>query len=192
MNFAAVWQAPVVFLCQNNGWAISTPRSKQTRTRTIAQKAIAFGMPGIQVDGNDPLAVYSATRQALARAKDGGGPTLIEAVTYRLMMHTTSDDPTRYRKEEHVREWWKREPLVRTRLFLEKRGVWNAEKQAALEVEIKKEVEEAVTRYEAHRDFKPDAPFDHVFGTKDPWIEGQRKEFLLNHARQGQGEARHG
>jgi TPP-dependent pyruvate/acetoin dehydrogenase alpha subunit len=95
MNFAAVYQAPVVFICQNNQWAISVPRSKQTHSKTIAQKALAYDMPGIQVDGNDVLAVYSAAKEAIDRARSGGGPSLIENVTYRMMMHTTADDPKR-------------------------------------------------------------------------------------------------
>ena len=93
MNFAAVFQAPCVFFCQNNGWAISLPRELQTRSETIAQKAIAYGMPGFQVDGNDLFAVYQMTREAVDRARSGGGPTLIEAVTYRIGPHTTADDP---------------------------------------------------------------------------------------------------
>jgi pyruvate dehydrogenase E1 component alpha subunit len=180
MNFAAVWQAPVVFVCQNNQWAISMPRSKQTHSRTLAQKAIAYGMPGIQVDGNDALAMYRATKEALDRAHDGGGPTLIEAVTYRLMMHTTSDDPTRYRTDQEVEAWWKKEPLIRFRLYLEKKGFWDAGKQSALEADVKKEVEEAVARFEARRDYRPDASFDYVYGTKVPGIEAQRAEFLAH------------
>jgi len=180
LNFASVWQAPVVFICQNNQWAISTPRSKQTRSKTIAQKAIAYGMPGVQIDGNDVLAVYSATRSALERAYAGEGPTLIEAVTYRLMMHTTADDPKKYRSEEEVAEWHKREPLVRCRKYLEKKGYWDDKQQAALEQEIKNEVEAAVLEFEARKDFKPDAPFDHVYGTRHDAIEEQRSEFLAD------------
>ena len=113
LNFAAVFQVPVVFVCQNNHWAISIPLSKQTRSKTLAQKALAYGMPGIQVDGNDILAVYAAAQEAVARARTGGGPTLIECVTYRLMMHTTADDPTRYRTDEEVEKWNQKDPLPR-------------------------------------------------------------------------------
>jgi len=178
LNFAAVWQVPVVFICQNNQWAISVPRAKQTKANTIAQKAIAYQMPGIQVDGNDILATYRATKEALERAYDGKGPTLIEAVTYRLTMHTTADDPKKYRSDEEVEEWLGREPLIRFRKYLENKGIWNEEKQTALDEEIKKEVEAAVQEFEARTDFKPDAPFDHVFGTKHDVIEEQRQEFL--------------
>jgi pyruvate dehydrogenase E1 component alpha subunit len=180
MNFAGVWKAPVVFFCQNNQWAISLPRGKQTRSETLAQKAIAYEMPGIQVDGNDALAVYSATKEALERAHGGEGPTLIEAITYRLMMHTTADDPKKYRTEEEVQEWWKREPLQRFRMYLEKRGIWDAAKQEAMEAEVKAEVDGAVQEFEAATDFQPDASFDHVFGTRHESIEAQRAEFLEN------------
>jgi TPP-dependent pyruvate/acetoin dehydrogenase alpha subunit len=178
MNFAAVWDVPVVFICQNNHWAISIPREKQTKSRTIAQKAIAYEMPGIQVDGNDILATYRATKEALERAYAGNGPTFIEAETYRLMMHTTADDPTKYRTEDEVESWKHREPLVRFRKYLENKGIWNDEKQASLEEEIKQEIEAAVKAFEDRTDFKPDAPFDHVFGTRHEVIEEQRREFL--------------
>ena len=180
MNFAAVWQAPVIFICQNNQWAISVPRSKQTKASTIAQKAIAYQMPGIQVDGNDILATYRATKEALERAYEGNGPTLIEAVTYRLAMHTTADDPKKYRSEDQVEVWRGREPLIRFRKYLENKGIWNEEKQTALDEELKKEVDAAVQEFEARTEFKPDAPFDHVFGTKHDVIEEQRREFLAS------------
>jgi pyruvate dehydrogenase E1 component alpha subunit len=180
MNFAAVWQAPVIFICQNNQWAISVPREKQTKSKTIAQKAIAYQMPGIQVDGNDILATYRATKDALDRAYAGEGPTFIEAVTYRLMMHTTADDPTKYRTEEEVEKWKLRDPLIRFRKYLENKGLWDKDKQAALDEEIKQEVDSAVKEFETRTDFKPDAPFDHVFGTRHEVIEEQRQEFLAN------------
>jgi pyruvate dehydrogenase E1 component alpha subunit len=180
LNFAGVWKAPVVFICQNNQWAISIPRSKQTSSGTLAQKAIAYDIPGIQVDGNDPLAVYRATKEALERAHAGEGPTLIEAVTYRLMMHTTADDPTKYRPDEEVQEWWKKDPIPRLKTYLENRGMWDGDKQAKLEESIKEEVDAAVKEFESRVDFKPDAPFDHVFGTKHDVIEEQRAEFLEN------------
>jgi pyruvate dehydrogenase E1 component alpha subunit len=178
MNFAGVWQAPVVFVCQNNQWAISVPRQKQTRSTTLAQKAIAYGFEGIQVDGNDPLAMYKATHDALAKARSGGGPTLIEAVTYRLVMHTTADDPTKYRSDEEVAPWMERDPLKRMRAHLTDSGLWDDDQQAALEAELDERIEQAVQRFEARDDFKLDAPFDHVFGQPHPEIEAQRAEFL--------------
>ena len=180
LNFASLWRAPAVFICQNNHWAISVPRSKQSYSKTLAQKAIAYDIPGIQVDGNDLLAMYKATREALDRAYAGEGPTLIEAVTYRLMMHTTADDPKKYRSEEEVQEWWQRDPIPRFRLYLEKKGIWNNSQQEDLEDEIKKEIEAAVREFEQNRDFKPDTPFDHVFGTEHEEIEEQRADFLAN------------
>lgn len=180
LNFASLWQAPVVFICQNNHWAISIPRSKQSYSKTLAQKAIAYDMPGIQVDGNDLLAMYKATREALDRAYAGEGPTLIEAVTYRLMMHTTADDPKKYRSEEEVQEWWQRDPIPRFRLYLEGKGIWNDSLQAELEDEVKNEIEAAVKEFEQKSNFKPDAPFDHVFGTEHEEIEEQRQDFLAN------------
>jgi len=178
LNFASVWQSPVVFVVTNNQWAISTPARKQTHSRSMAQKAIAYDMPGIQVDGNDALAMYAAVREALVRAKDGGGPTLIEAVTYRLMMHTTADDPTRYRSEEELALWRAKDPIPRMKTYLEGKGLWDAKKDAALEEEIAAEIAAGVAEFEARKDFKPDAPFDYVFGTPHPVIEEQRQMFL--------------
>jgi 2-oxoisovalerate dehydrogenase E1 component len=184
LNFAGVWQVPMVFICQNNHWAISVPRRAQTHSETIAQKAIAYGMRGIQVDGNDVLAVYRATHEALERARRGEGPTLIEALTYRLMMHTTADDPSKYRGEEEVQAWWKKEPLIRYRAYLEQKGIWNADQQAGLEVRIKEQVEAAVKSFESSTEHRVDAPFDHIFGTPSPEIVAQHAEFL---ARVSQG-----
>src|SRR5215468_7280205 len=113
LNFAGVWHVPAVFVIQNNQWAISVPLKKQTNSRTIAQKAQAYGLPGLQVDGNDVLAVYAASREAVERARADGGPTLIECVTYRLGVHTTADDPTKYRSDEEVRAWERKDPLTR-------------------------------------------------------------------------------
>jgi TPP-dependent pyruvate/acetoin dehydrogenase alpha subunit len=137
-------------------------------------------MPGVQVDGNDALATYSAAHEALERARSGGGPSLIEAVTYRLMMHTTADDPKKYRSEQEVEQWWKRDPIPRFRRYLESRSIWDEGKQAALETEVKREIDEAVRRFEAMEGFKPDAPFDHVFGTRHEGIEEQRAAFLAS------------
>lgn len=180
MNFASVWEVPVVFICMNNQWAISVPREKQTKSPTLAQKAIAYDMPGIQVDGNDALAMYQATRDALERARAGGGPTFIEGVTYRLSMHTTADDPTRYQPPEQLQAWESRDPLPRFKRYLEKKRLWNDKKEGQLESEIKQQIEDAVRAFEAKGDWKLDAPFDHVFGTRHSRIEEQRAEFLEN------------
>ena len=144
-NFAGVWHGPVVFVCQNNQWAISVPLKKQTNSRTIAQKATAYGFPGIQVDGNDVLAVYAASREAVDRARAGNGPTLIECVTYRLGMHTTADDPTKYRSEEEVKAWERKDPLTRFTAYLEKRNV----AVSGVVAEVDAEIAAAVARFEA-------------------------------------------
>lgn len=178
LNFAGVWQAPVVFVIQNNQWAISVPRAKQTRAATLAQKAVAAGIPGIQVDGNDVLAVYRATREALERARSGGGPTLIEAVTYRLGVHTTADDPRKYRSEEEELRAWEREPLARYQRYLEAKGLLDEARLAALRDEVTAKVQRAVEALESAPTPPPDRPFDHVFGTEHPWLEGQRQELL--------------
>ncbi len=186
LNFAGVWNSPVVFVCQNNQWAISHPRAKQTKSETIAQKAFAYGFEGVQVDGNDPLAVYRAVDAALDRAKGGGGPTLVEAVTYRLMMHTTADDPKKYRSEEEEKKWWARDPLIRTRKYLQDKDLWDDDREAAQQEELKAEVLAAVKRYEEIAASKPkaDIAFDNLFGTEVPEVEAQRAAFLANLARE--------
>ena len=188
MNNAAAWQVPVIFLCQNNQWAISTPRSKQTHSKTLAQKAIAYDIPTIQIDGNDVLAVYKAVTEAIDRARRGEGPSMIEAVTYRLMMHTTADDPTRYRTDDDVTEAWKHEPIPKFRKYLEKKGCWNEEQQTQLEAKVKEEIDAAVAHFEEiTTQFKPDAQFDNVYGTTHPLIEEQRAEFLDNLSKEAAG-----
>jgi pyruvate dehydrogenase E1 component alpha subunit len=149
MNFAAVFETPTVFLCQNNGYAISYPVEEQTKTPTIAAKAAAYGMPGVRVDGNDVVAVLVAVREAVARARKGEGPSLVEAVTYRIGPHTTADDPGRYRDESEVQEWTRRDPLERVRLLLEKAGGWTEEWQEELEEAASETIEEAVAWAEA-------------------------------------------
>lgn len=178
LNFAGVLNAPVVFLCQNNQFAISTPLAIQTKSSTIAQKAIAYGIQGIQVDGNDALAVYRAAKEAVDRARAGDGPSLIEAVTFRMAMHTTADDPTRYRSEDLVKKWEKKDPLLRFRIYLERKGLWDDPKQEKLEADIKEDIDKAVTEFETAGQIKTDAPFDYVFGTRSDLIEAQRKRFL--------------
>jgi pyruvate dehydrogenase E1 component alpha subunit len=180
LNFAGVLNAPVIFLCQNNQYAISTPRELQTRSATIAQKAIAYGMPGIQVDGNDPLAVFKAVDDAVKRAREDKGPSLIEAVTYRMLMHTTADDPTRYREEAQVESWKARDPLIRFEKYLIQKQIWDEKKQKDLEVNLKETIDQAVKEFESKTGFKPDAPFDHVFGNSFYLIEQQRTQFLEN------------
>lgn len=147
VNFAGAFKAPAVFIVQNNGFAISVPREKQTAAETLAQKAVAMGIPGIQVDGMDALAVYQVTKEAREWAAAGNGPVLIETLTYRYGPHTLSgDDPTRYRSKETDDLWQKRDPLVRMRNYLTEKGIWNQEMEDALIEKTKEEIKAAITK----------------------------------------------
>ena len=172
MNFAGVWHLPLVFLVQNNQWAISIPLKKQTHSRTIAQKALAYGFPGLQVDGNDLLAVYAASREAVERARRGDGPSLIECVTYRLGMHTTSDDPTKYRSAEEVQAWERKDPLTRFGAYLQKRNLLDG----GLEEQIDAEIARAVQSFEAVGPADPLGMFDHAYATRPAPLEAQRAD----------------
>ncbi len=160
LNFAGVHRVPVIFVCRNNGWAISVPRERQTASETIAQKALAYGIRGERVDGNDLLAVYNATRRARARAAAGEGPTLLECVTYRLEGHSTSDDPRAYRPAELVEPWRKKDPLRRMASFLERRGLLSAADEKRVVEEVKAEVLQALEKAEA---LPPRPPLETLF-----------------------------
>ena len=177
MNFASVYQAPVLFICQNNHWAISLPRSRQTNSATLAQKALAYDMPGIQVDGNDVLAVYSAVREAAERARQGGGPTLIEMVTYRLAMHTTADDPKKYRSEQEVAEWEARDPVTRVEKYLLSKGVLDEQQIRAITQEIKAEISSAEQRWAeiAQKKIDPLDMFAHTYAEMTPAMHEQKE-----------------
>jgi pyruvate dehydrogenase E1 component alpha subunit len=170
LNFAGVWQVPVVFVCQNNQWAISIPLKKQTHSRTLAGKALAYGLPGIQVDGNDVLAVVAASREAVERARTGGGPTLIECVTYRLGVHTTADDPTRYRSAEELAAWERKDPLTRFATYLRTRGLLDE----GVEQEIDAEIGAAIARFETAPPPDPLRMFDHAYEQLPPELQRQR------------------
>jgi pyruvate dehydrogenase E1 component alpha subunit len=174
-NFAGVWHGPVVFVCQNNQWAISVPLKKQTNSRTIAQKATAYGFPGIQVDGNDVLAVYAASREAVDRARAGNGPTLIECVTYRLGMHTTADDPTKYRSEEEVKAWEQKDPLTRFRVYLEKKKLFDP----SVDEQVDEEIARGVERFEAMPPADPLEMFDHAYAELPPHVAAERAEMAV-------------
>jgi pyruvate dehydrogenase E1 component alpha subunit len=173
MNFAGVFKTPTIFFCQNNQFAISVPRSRQTASATIAQKAIAYGFDGIQVDGNDLYAVIVATKQAVDKARSGGGPTLIEGVTFRFGPHTTADDPTKYRTEEEMKPWRPLEPLVRLRLYLKKKGIWSEEVEQRITEEAQKEIDQAVKDAEAVPAPQVEEIFDYVFAEKTPPLKEQ-------------------
>lgn len=176
LNCAAVYQCPVVFVCQNNQWAISVPIAKQTHAATLAQKAIAYGMPGIQVDGNDILAVYTATSEAVDRARNGDGPTLIECVTYRIMMHTTADDPKKYRSEEEVELWRQKDPLLRYEKYLLKKNILTESDRAALEEKVKEEIQTAIDTAEKRMQElgNPLDMFDHLYAELPPRLQAQK------------------
>jgi pyruvate dehydrogenase E1 component alpha subunit len=160
LNFAGVWKAPLVVIIENNQWAISVPRGRQTAAQTLAQKAIAAGIRGVQVDGNDVVAVYKATSEAIANARSG--PMVIECITYRMSMHTTADDPTKYRSDEEVQEWQKRDPIARVKAYLTKKGFWSEELEKQTMDEQLKMIDEAVEKAE---EFKPDprGMFENVY-----------------------------
>ena len=176
INFAGARRLPMVTMVVNNRYAISAPVSVQTVCATLAQKGIAAGMPCLQIDGNDFLAVRAAVADAAARARDGGGPTLIEALTYRLSDHTTSDDATRYREAAEVEAARAREPLLRARRFLEARGLWNESLEAQLRAECGAEIDAAVQDYLATPRQSVDSLFDHVYARVPRALEAQREE----------------
>lgn len=176
MNVAGAFKLPLIMVIQNNQWAISLPRAKQSAADTLAQKALAYGFNGLQVDGNDILAMVVAATEAVERARRGDGPTIIEAVTYRLGVHTTADDPKKYRTEDEVECWRQRDPLVRFWKYLQKRGIMDEKAQSVLEEEISKEITAAIEQAEG---FEPDVlePFRHCFATMPPYLESQLAEF---------------
>jgi pyruvate dehydrogenase E1 component alpha subunit len=193
MNCAAVYQSPVIFICQNNQWAISVPLARQTHSETLAQKALAYGMPGIQVDGNDILAVYAATAEAVDRARNGEGPTLVECVTYRIMMHTTADDPKKYRSDEEVELWKKKDPLLRYQNYLHQKKILDEKDLSVLEEEIKLEIQSAIDRAEQQMKELGTPPdmFNHLYAELPPHLQAQKAE-LVDELERNDGEERHG
>jgi pyruvate dehydrogenase E1 component alpha subunit len=165
LNIAGAWRLPVVYVINNNQWAISVPRSAQTAAETLAQKAIAVGIPGIQVDGNDVIAVRDAIARALERARHGEGATLIEAVTYRLSDHTTADDARRYRSDAEVSAHWKEEPIARLRAHLVARSAWSKADETALISDCREKIEAATAAYLAVPPPAPTDMLDYLFET---------------------------
>lgn len=177
INAAGVWNLPLVVVINNNQWAISVPRSKQTAAQTIAQKAIAAGIPGIQVDGNDLFAVHYATDQALKKARRGEGPTVIEALTYRLCSHTTADDPTRYVPEQELKAAFEIEPIARLKKYMMQHKFWSDKQQTELEESCRQEVEAAAQEYlaKAKEPSSPQAMMEHLFAkVPEPFMEQYR------------------
>jgi pyruvate dehydrogenase E1 component alpha subunit len=174
INCAGVWRVPAVFVVNNNQWAISAPRSVQTAAETLAQKAIAAGIPGVQVDGNDVIAVRHGVDEAIARARAGEGASVVEALTYRLSDHTTADDASRYRSPEAVSERWAADPIARLRTFLAEAGVWSKAEEEQLIETINGEIEAAVERYLAARPQPPEAMFDYLYAELPRALAEQR------------------
>ncbi|MFO7969072.1 MAG: pyruvate dehydrogenase (acetyl-transferring) E1 component subunit alpha [Candidatus Izemoplasmatales bacterium] len=177
MSFAAAYDLPMIVVIQNNHYAISTPRKKVIKSKTLAQKAIAYGIPGIQVDGNDPLAMYLAVEKARERAANGDGPTLIEAVTYRMGPHTTSDNPKLYREDKEVQEWAKKDPLIRFKKYLIDKKYWSNKKDEELQETSKKEVLDAFKKVEKSGLVDLEDIFKYTYEKLTPNLEKQMNAY---------------
>ena len=177
MNFAGVYKPPVVLICQNNQWAISVPASRQTASKTIAVKARAYGFPGVRVDGNDAVAVYRATKEAVDRARKGGGPTFIESLTYRIGAHSSSDDPTRYRDPREVEQWIKRDPIEHMRKVLRDEDLLSESAEEKLKAQLQEEIAKAVTEAEAAPPPPLETMFQDLYETEPPHYAEQRAEY---------------
>jgi len=201
LNFAGVFDVPAVFFCNNNQYAISVSRERQTASATLAQKARAYGFEGVQVDGMDPLAVYAVTREAVRKAKDPDGdadddigratrPTLVEAVQYRFGAHTTADDPTVYRDEEEVEDWKRKDPIPRMEAFLRDRGLLGDERVDAIEAAVSEEVTTAIERAEDSPRPEPAGMFEHVHADLPDRLADQRDSLAQLRRRHGDGTLR--
>ncbi|OBI80982.1 pyruvate dehydrogenase (acetyl-transferring) E1 component subunit alpha [Mycobacterium sp. E740] len=184
MNFAAVYRAPCVFFVQNNQWAISVPVSRQVAGPSIAHRATGYGIPGVRVDGNDVLACFAVTAYAAQRGREGGGPTLVEAITYRMGPHTTSDDPTRYRADDEVQQWAGRDPITRYRTYLQSLGVWTdrlEERVSARSKRLRADLRQATVGAE---DFDVAEMFDTVYHEITPELAAQREQLRAELAKE--------
>ena len=192
LNLAAVWKVPAVFVCMDNGWAISVPSSAQTAAATFADKAVAYGMPGVTVDGNDVLAVQAALRAALARARFGGGPTLVVLTTYRMLGHSSSDDPTKYREQSEVDAWARRDPVAMYEAALILRGVLAVGESAKIEAELMLEIDAEIHRQEAAAPMALRTLVEDVYADVPRHLRVQYNRFVtiaerLGHAQPGDG-----
>ena len=178
LNFAGVWKAPCVFVCQNNQWAISVPVGAQTASETLAVKAEAYGMPGLRVDGNDALACYVAVKAAVDRARRGEGPTFVECLTYRMGGHSSSDDPTKYRDEGEAKAWEARDPLLRLRTWLTSEGRWNRTREEDHLAAAGRQVTEAIARVESSGAIPVESLFDDVWAEVPALLVDQRERLL--------------
>lgn len=184
LNFAGVFKAPIVLIVQNNGWAISVPRSKQTAAEYIAHRGPAFGMPGYVVDGNDIFAVYKVVSDSIERARAGDGPSLIEALTYRLASHSTADDPKKYRTDEELNEWMQRDPIVRFRTFLLDQSILSEKDDETLREEVSNEIQQAVETVEAMPPQAVGQLFEVVYEQPTPQLQAQRADLLQLQAKE--------
>jgi pyruvate dehydrogenase E1 component alpha subunit len=176
LNFAAVFKAPVVFVVENNGWAISVPSRAQTASESMAIKADAYGMPGVRVDGNDVLAVYRVCKEAVERARRGDGPTLVETVTYRIASHSSSDDAARYRDKKEFEAWQKKDPIQRFQRYLKHKKLWNEKFETECVDGAKAAIQAAVNAAEAMPNAGPETLFDDVYMNLTPQLTAQKKE----------------
>ena len=183
INFAGRFKVPLVIIIENNQWAISVPRSAQTAAKTLAQKAIAAGIAGIQVDGNDVIAVYKATKDAIENAKNG--PTLIEAITYRMSMHTTADDPTKYRPESDVESWKPKDPILRVRKYLLAKNAWNNELENNMRDEQSKIIDEAVAKAEEFK-VDPKKMFENIYSFMPEVLREEEDDAMASNFWQGE------
>jgi len=178
MNFAGVWKAPCVFICRNNGWAISVPSSTQTAAKSFAAKAVGYGMPGVRVDGNDLLAVWQVASEAIARARAGEGPTLIEALTYRVQGHSSSDDPSVYRDPKEPEIWERKDPLNRLRNYLRHRGMWSEAWETELWERYNQEITDALAASDHKRAPGIETMFDDVY-EEPSWNLREQRAYLM-------------
>ncbi|MDP5182671.1 pyruvate dehydrogenase (acetyl-transferring) E1 component subunit alpha [Blastococcus sp. BMG 814] len=181
MNLAGVMRAPVVFFLQNNGWAISTPRTKQTAAANFASRAEGYGFPGVIVDGNDLFAVYAAMREAVERARTGGGPTLIESQTYRMGAHNTADDPTRYMEPVELSGWDERDPIRRVTAWLRSQDAWDDDAEREMQAGIDRQVDEAIESAEAFAPPNPEQIYTHVYADPPERLRAQQRAALDSH-----------
>jgi 2-oxoisovalerate dehydrogenase E1 component alpha subunit len=181
-NFAGVFQVPCILFCRNNGYAISVPMSRQTASESIAIKAKAYGFPGVRVDGNDILAVIQATREAVDRARSGGGPTLIEAVTYRQGAHSSSDDPRAYRVDDEVAKFVQNDPIARFRRYLSERNLWDDAREEKLQTQLKEEILSAIEEAEKFGPPPLDSMFEDVFEEMPDTLKEQR-DYLVDYVK---------
>ncbi len=177
MNFAGVFKVPCIFICQNNQWSISVPRSRQTASETLAQKAFAYGFDGVLVDGNDVFAVYKVVKDAVDKARAGKGPTFIECYTYRLENHTTADDWKKYRDPAEVEKWRQKDPVARLKKYMEEEGIWNENYEKKVWDDTKAKVSDATKKFESVTPPSPLDMFTNVYEELPPEIEEQRKDF---------------